>query len=1569
MKLKRRVISVLMVLALVLTSIPMTLLPGSVTASAAPAEASLVLNRPTAGIYVNEVTRVAYSSNSMKPPSGENSVIVKATKSGIPYLTGTYAPMAYVGETPYATQISFTPGVTLPEAPTISCSNTTVTYASETPAYANGTYTWTVSGGTAVVGSVLIFTVSYSYSETNAVSGKTYTNRYETQCVSYVESIATPAGMYTSKRTYQSYGLGSDTKNRSYVAEMVLGENTYGTVHNGGSGDGSIDFNNNDAFNTSTAAWTTDYGVMKRFDGTSTSRNYNVSFKADANRPLSITYIDKSVTSTLSSLNLRIHSFNVRQASNSNERCKLKITDSFIVSGIVDTFEASDTENNPTNDATATSELGYVSTDKEVGLSTTLDSTIQCYFEGLGPCKSIGTKEYTVSIRFNTPADWTKVYLGQSVSLRFITYDKGSLRTLLEDIHGTDPTTMSVNLASGEFKGYNPQSWYYSSGWEDFHNAYIAAKRILAKPDVSQSDIDTAYADLQTAYANLEMRKADYTLAEAYYKQAIAKNQSDYTLASWAKLQNLLDSYEDDCSVLYQPAIDKIAEDIKNAIATLEYTTADYSEFNANLNTVNKLISEAPTIYNRTAAEVWDGWSKLVNVLNNSGCVYNELEGYAVGTYLDITQQATVDGYTLLLRNAIDSLKLNSADYSTAKIAESAYNLLDLSLVVDEIATEIQAAYNAMIALYNLDISHQPDIDKAVATLNYWLDNVEYKPADTTAAVTIIATANALDRSQYADMTAVDNAVSALEAKMGLDIRYQSEIDRAVEAVRTAIAALKPNSADYTEVDKAIAEADAVAKKIRDTYASTYGFTAAQFYSNWSEVTKAINNVVRNLDSSKQATVDSYAAAIRSALSNLSESKADYSAVTAAQQSASTILSTGNSLYTSESLNKLTEAYVAVVPNLNISKQAEVDAFAEAITDAISTLEYLPANYGDVTVAQNAASVKLAENAAYTEAHPGYTLFTTASLEKLNTALSNVDTTLDIRYQTTVNGFATAINEAVNSMEYAPADYTQVEIAKSKIPTDLTVYTNLSVATLNSVLNKIDTTLTADQQSVVDNYAANIETAVKGLKYKKADYGKVTAAKKKVPTDSSLYTEASWQNLQDKLNAVVENLDASYQSQVDGYAAAIEAAIESLEYKPADYTKVNDAIKAVENLGDLSGYTAESVKALEDAISAVVENLDIRYQEQVDAYADEITAKKNALAAKGADYTELTEAVNTARQEISDGWYTEETVAALNAVIESINWNLPLSEQTTVDGYKRALDAVVRNYAPADYTELNKVVAEAEAKIATGWYTDESCAKVRAEIDKIVYNKQYRYQSEVDKYTSDIVKANNEMTKKLANYTELQKILDLLDNSSSEIYNNTYKNFDEVMALINSYRTTTVEKNMSLTIDQQSTVDEMTETLQGYLDSLELATEIFEAKEGSTTVIKGGYIYGLKNKMKKSDFQNSFITYDNVTLSYSGNTGRYLGTGTVVTVTSDITKDVIATYTIVIYGDIDGDGDFNAGDGISMSNILLGGTATAAQKKAANLNGDRVINANDYNMFMDVLQGYATINQVTGKCS
>ena len=75
---------------------------------------------------------------------------------------------------------------------------------------------------------------------------------------------------------------------------------------------------------------------------------------------------------------------------------------------------------------------------------------------------------------------------------------------------------------------------------------------------------------------------------------------------------------------------------------------------------------------------------------------------------------------------------------------------------------------------------------------------------------------------------------------------------------------------------------------------------------------------------------------------------------------------------------------------------------------------------------------------------------------------------------------------------------------------------------------------------------------------KDADYTRVNEAKTKVPEDLSTYTEESVTALQKALDAVVEGKKASEQETVDGWATAIENALEGLKQKEGTPVKFED---------------------------------------------------------------------------------------------------------------------------------------------------------------------------------------------------------------------------------------------------------------------------------------------------------------------------------------------------------------------------------------------------------------------------
>lgn len=252
------------------------------------------------------------------------------------------------------------------------------------------------------------------------------------------------------------------------------------------------------------------------------------------------------------------------------------------------------------------------------------------------------------------------------------------------------------------------------------------------------------------------------------------------------------------------------------------------------------------------------------------------------------------------------------------------------------------------------------------------------------------------------------------------------------------------------------------------------------------------------------------------------------------------------------------------------------------------------------------------------------------------------------------------------------ADYSAVEAAIAKIPADLSIYTDESVQALNDAVNAVQYGLLEEEQAQVDAYAKAINDALMALvpkEGKPADYSAVNDALAQVPSDLSIYTDASREALEAALNAVVPGLTEEYQAQINAWAKAITDAIAALVCKPADYSSVEAAKLLIP--ADLSLYTAESVKRLNDALDAVRPGVLITEQALVDGWAKDIIEAISALTLKPADYSELNAAIESIPEDLSA--YSTESVNALRAVLEAIDNDLPISEQAQVDAWTEAL--------------------------------------------------------------------------------------------------------------------------------------------------------------------------------------------------------------------------------------------------------------------------------------------------------
>ena len=144
--------------------------------------------------------------------------------------------------------------------------------------------------------------------------------------------------------------------------------------------------------------------------------------------------------------------------------------------------------------------------------------------------------------------------------------------------------------------------------------------------------------------------------------------------------------------------------------------------------------------------------------------------------------------------------------------------------------------------------------------------------------------------------------------------------------------------------------------------------------------------------------------------------------------------------------------------------------------------------------------------------------------------------------------------------------------------------------------------------------AQAIEDAITVLQYKDADYTKVDAAIAKANAlNKDNYKDFT--GVEAAVNAVTRGKNITEQTEVDAMAKAIEDAIAALQYKDADYTKVDAAI-AKANALNKNDY--KDFSGVETAVKAVVRGKNITEQSEVDKMAKAIEDAIAALEKKPA---------------------------------------------------------------------------------------------------------------------------------------------------------------------------------------------------------------------------------------------------------------------------------------------------------------------------------------------------------------
>lgn len=784
-----------------------------------------------------------------------------------------------------------------------------------------------------------------------------------------------------------------------------------------------------------------------------------------------------------------------------------------------------------------------------------------------------------------------------------------------------------LNAAISDYNNYAATYNQYSGGaytaasWSNYTNAVNSAKSCATSYDVSnQSTIDTHVRNITTYRQALVYNNADYSSLTQMISHAdvIYNEYNSGLLLTTAEgfdtaKANFDAAYNNAKAALtydvtHQGDVDAAEENLSNQIGVMTaYRRLDTMPLEQALNKVPKYMPEDTTKWASTYSKYYErtSWQTFMSLRNEAA----RFLIYALNGMKTMEDVEEMNNLVYLLNEAFDNLALLKANFDNLNAALEQVPSIDvINLYKDEVAEPLRQLIAQVD--FSKTFEDQEAVDKLADDLldaAAKLTDDMYKDADYSGVYAALTKASELNPANYVDFSGVTKAINSVDYT--LLSPQQNVVDGYETAIIAAIDALVPISASYTSVNNAIAQANSIEHP--------------EYYANYSGVTAAINAVDWNKNIFQQAEVEAMAQAILEAIDVLTLAPADYTCVSNAIDHESVLGNMDD--YTDESLNNLDSVVNSVEMGLTADKQDIVNGFAQAILDAIDAMVLKPANFEELDKAVSSANSIARYN--YND------------LSELDAALAMVDRTKNCREQADVDAVTQAIITALGNLTLKSADYTYVnnaiKAAQDKIEYSEYEYTQASIDYLQGVIDSIDWELNILYQADVDAYVESINAAAKALEYVVADYSGVDAAIERanalVRTD---YVDMT--AVDSAILGVETGLQVDRQAEVDAMAQAINDAIDSLEFAPADYTAVNRALESYDAL--IREYYEISDLAVVDEIvyNEVVMGL---LKNQQEAVNDMATKLANAIRdledkMKDADLTALESAVSAANAKI-----------------------------------------------------------------------------------------------------------------------------------------------------------------------------------------------------------------------------------------------------------------------------------------------------------------------------------------------
>ena len=947
---------------------------------------------------------------------------------------------------------------------------------------------------------------------------------------------------------------------------------------------------------------------------------------------------------------------------------------------------------------------------------------------------------------------------------------------------------------------------------------------------------------------------------------------------------------------------------------------------------------------NRYDQHIVDGYTtKLINDYANlpfANAVYTYLD-IAIEEYDTINKDDYLDDAWNAYENAVNEAKGLPRDLKTdsqkkindalkviiEKKNQLAYNLKPANTT--ELYIQIGSA-TAILNEYNHPLGNKllytlPDFDKvweifeerynaAIEATDYKKDKqgeVNKAAADLAAVISSLAKYRVLDvselnrvcglRPEYNDsskyVTESYNLWSELRAEGVLFVNkatpkdgyaektYENydEMVRLTAAIQNAYDNLEKVKADFSNLNLAIARipSDDVLALYEDDYVD------------------AIKDIVATIDYGatfdEQGKVDNITKDLNAAIDELIPAHykgANYDDVEKAKAEAEAI---NKQIVTNYSI--VTDAINAVDWNKKIVDQAEVDAMAAAIRKAIEDLKYISADYDDVRAA--IAEAEAIENKKWY-----------ANYYKVEEAIDAVDWNVTIDKQAEVDAMAAAIREAIGNLKFGDADYSEIKkaIADYNAKAPFTDFYPETVAAVDQAIAKVEYGLKANEQDKVNTMKDDIVDAIEAMQLLPADYSRLEAtiayAQK---LDSEKYENYSI--VTDAINAVDWTLNCRQNAEMNAQIKAINDAMDALKLLSADYddvrAEIDAARKVYENNKDREHpYTDESIAAVEAVIESINWDYDIEHQADVDAYITQIRIAVAQLTFIRADYNAL-DIVKAKYDNLQRDLYA--SLSAVDAYVAKIDWTKTIDKQSEVDTYAAELDAMLENleYAPADYSAVDNAILIYNS-IEEDYYEDYDIAVVKQVIESVERGLKKNEQDRVNQMAQDINNAIAELMTKMkkADLTALNNAVDDAMAKYKEMSETGYGIDRDTLIPLETLLAAASGYNADTTIDKQNDIDVLTEKIIAATENLEY--EFTKILDGTGLVIKDGYIYGFEEG-SFSDDARELIKFVGAAELKIIETKNGFGTGTIIQFISTKDGSVIETYTVLVFGDANGD--------------------------------------------------------------